>query len=172
MNFDLNKPSNGKIENNVVSELDEIVPPMDPEKPESVLFHFFLFILKGECNLAWKLFTRYSQQKILDTSYEEMQNNNEFYFQDEITTKEDLRRAFEENHKGLKQTFWYNFAIGASVDYMVEYAEYRPKAIKNNKTIVEVVFKRKDGLETKIPFQMLYEDTCWHFGLIETTAES
>lgn len=171
MQFDNKKPDEQGPETNEFTEIDSMVMPFDSEKPDSVLFHFFLNLLKGYCDKSWRLLTKYSQQKMLDGLYEEMENKDVFYFQNIITKKDDLRRAFEENQKDLKEQFWREFAINCSADYMVEYGEYRTKAIKNNKTIVEVAFKRIDGMETKVNFQMSYEDSSWRVAMVETANE-
>lgn len=158
--FDINK------------EIDGTVEPFDPEKPESVILHFFLFILKGECDTSWKLFSEYSQQKIIDNTYEDMQNSDESYLQDEISSKEDLKKAFEDNNKILKEAFWLPFAMNSNADYMIEFAEYNVESKKDNKAIVEAIFKRHDGLESKLPFKMIYENSSWRLGIIESAEDN
>lgn len=151
-----------------IEEIDSMVEPLDPDKPESVLFHFFLFVLKGECDKAWKMFTRYSQHKIIDGCYDEMKETDDFYLQNEITSKKDLRRAFEENHLGIKEAFWLNFAINCSADYMVELGEFKTKTNDDKKAIVEVILQKTDSSKVRLPFNLVYEDDCWRVGMIES----
>ena len=154
---------------NFNNQADPLLGPIDKEKPDSVLFNFFLYILKGQCDLAWDLLTKNTRQNLLDSCYDEMTSKQEFYLQDEITTKDDLKKAFENNHPGLKTTFWLSFAVHTSADYLVEYALYRIKFVKDKDAVVETVFKRKDGQEIAIPFNMLYEDSSWRVALTDKT---
>jgi hypothetical protein len=167
----INEPEEIQVEIDPTS-LEALVDPLDKEKPDSVLFHFYLNIMKGDCAEAWKMFSKYSQQKILDTAYDEMKETEEFYMQNDITSKADLRRAFEENFAPLKETFWLQFAMNSHADYMVEFADYRTKNIKGNKALVEAVLKRTDGQETKLPFNMVYEDSSWRVAMIETADDN
>ncbi len=168
MSFDMPFGSGGRSKETINQEIDTLVEPMDPQKPESVLFHFYLFILKGDCDQAWKLFSKYSQQKILDTTYDEMKETDEFYLQNEITSKGDLRKAFETNAPGLKGAFWLPFAMESYVDFIVELAEFQVRQIKTNKALLEIVFKRTDGLDVKIPINMVYEEASWRVGMVES----
>ena len=161
-----------EYEGSPFAQLDEMVEPLDIERPESVCFHFFFFIIKGQCDLAWNLLTKYSRNKIVDITYEEIQSTDEFYMQDEITNKEELRNAFESNSPDLQETFWLQFAEDVKLEYLVEYAEFRPRSVQENRAVVDAVFKLKDGTETKAPFRMIYEDSSWRMSLMEAAEAS
>lgn len=153
------------------AEINALVDPIDVEKPESVCFHFFFYLIKGQCDLAWDLFSKYSKQKIIDIIYDDIKETDEFYMQDQITNKMDLKKAFENNHHSLRKTFWLNFAEDVKLPYLIEYAEFRPRTIKGNKAFIDAVFKLKDGTESKAPFLMVYEESSWRFALMESSDE-
>lgn len=154
------------------AEINALVDPMDVAKPESVCFHFFFFLIKGQCDAAWRLFSKYSKQKIIDIIYEDIKETDEFYMQDQITNKMDLIKAFETNHHSLRQTFWLNLAEDVKLPYLIEYAEFRPRTIKGEKAYIDAVFKLKDGSESKAPFLMVYEESSWRFALMEASDET
>lgn len=154
------------------ADINALVEPFDPKKPDSVCFHFFFYMIKGECDQSWNLLSRYSKQKVLDNIYTQIQETDQFYMQDKITSKEDLRKAFVANEQDLRQTFWLTLAEDVKLPYLVEYAEFRTRNIKENKAQVEAVIKMQDGSDTKIPFGMVYEDACWRLALMESAEEN
>ncbi|MGD9579887.1 MAG: hypothetical protein AB7V50_00805 [Vampirovibrionia bacterium] len=178
MNFnndDLDQQANTNQEVQVddpFAEINSLVEPLDLERPESVCFHFFFYLIKGQCDEAWSLFSKYSKQKIIDNIYDDIKETDEFYMQDQITNKVDLKKAFETNHPSLRKTFWLSFAEDIKLPYLVEYAEFRTKTIKGNKAYIDAVFKLKDGKESKAPFLMVYEDSLWKFALMESVDEN
>lgn len=154
------------------ADINALVEPFDPEKPDSACFHFFFNMIKGECGESWGLLSRYSRQKILDNIYTQVQETDQFYMQDKITSKEELRKAFANNDQDLKKTFWLTLAEDVKLPYLVEYAEFRTRTIKENKAQVEAVIKLKDGSETKIPFGMIYEEGCWRLAFMEAAEDN
>lgn len=168
MNNEFNKPAELVNSNDPFAEVNAMVDPFNKDKPESVCFHFFFFILKTQCDEAWNLLSKYTKQKFLDIVYEGIKETDEFYMQDEITNKEDLRKAFESNNPDLKESFWQQFSEDVKLEFLVEYAEFRPKLVKGEKAQVDAVFKLTDGSETKAPFNMVYEDSCWRMAFMES----
>ena len=171
MHFNGDSLEKKEIDKNQDDEIAKIIGTFDPEKPDKVLLYFYVYIMKGECDKAWALFSKYSQQKILETSYDEMKESDEFYLQNEITSKMDLKKAFEENNPGLKEAFWLPFAVNSYAEFLIEYADFNVKIKKDNKALVEAVLKRTDGVESRLPFTMFYEDSSWRVGMIETADE-
>lgn len=171
--MDLEKNNNLETARNEdpFADINALVDPFDPQRPESACFHFFFNMIKGECGNSWSLLTRYSKQKVIDNIYAQLQETDQFYMQDKITSKEDLRKAFENNNQDLKQTFWLNLAEEVKLSYLVEYAEFKTRNIKENKAQVEAVIKLVDGTETKIPFTMLSEDSGWKMAFMEANEE-
>lgn len=156
-------------ENNINNLLKELnIEPFNPDKPENVLFYFNLYMIMGKCGASWELLSKYSKHKILDLLYTTLQESQEELSQQYIVTKDDLKLAFENDDKWLKEYFWQDFVIKSNALFIVEYAQLKSKIIDTNKSQVTATFTNKIGSESKIVIEMLYEDLSWRVGLIET----
>jgi len=142
--------------------------PFDSQKPESVLFYFNLYLLLGNYSSAWTLLSKYSKYKILEIVYASLQESQDALSQQYIVTKEDLRQAFTNNEKWLKEYFWFGFTEQINAVYIVEFADFKSKITDTNRSQVEAIFKTKSGNENKLNFEMFYEDSYWHLGIIES----